>query len=60
MPEWLTFLSKDALLSRERVSTEGPELDVLDATRHQGSTGMGVELDIKNLEEQSRVTLRFK
>ena len=44
----ITFLSKQPLLSRERVSMEDPEFYVFHATGHEFRGRVGVELDIKD------------
>ena len=44
----LTFLSEQSLLSRERVSMEDPEFDVLYAAGDELRRRVGVELDVKD------------
>ena len=44
----ITFLSKQPLLSGERVSMEDPELYVFHATGHELRGRVGVELDVKD------------
>lgn len=47
-----TFLSKDSLLSRERIAAKGPELDMLHTTCDKRPNGVWIELYVKDLERR--------